>query len=88
MALPYRIVVNIKEALEMLDRVIPGINTGSTLLYAPEIKLRSSKIFTNRQLETNIKNLYVGGDAAGLSGSITGAAVTGLISARGMSSKK
>jgi len=88
MALPYRIVVNIIEALEMLDRVMPGINSGSTLLYAPEIKLRSSKIFTNRYLETNIKNLHVGGDAAGLSGSITGAAVTGLISARGICSKK
>jgi uncharacterized FAD-dependent dehydrogenase len=88
MALPYRIVVNLKEALETLDRVMPGINSGSTLLYAPEIKLRSSKIFTNRHLETNIKNLYVGGDASGLSGSITGAAVTGLISARNMALKK
>lgn len=82
MALPYRNVVNLKEAIIMLDRVMPGLNSGATLLYAPEIKLRASKIKTNKYLETNIKNLHVGGDAAGLSGSITGAAVTGLIAGR------
>ena len=86
MALPYRNVVNLKEAIGMLDRVMPGLNSGATLLYAPEIKLRASKIKTNKHLETNIKNLYVGGDAAGLSGSITGAAVTGLIAGRHLSS--
>jgi len=84
MALPHRNVVNLKEAIEMLDRVMPGLNSGATLLYAPEIKLRASKIKTSKDLQTNIKNLFVGGDAAGLSGSITGAAVTGLIAGRGM----
>lgn len=84
MALPYRIMVNLKEALEILDGVMPGINSGSTLLYAPEIKLRSSKIETDKYLETKIKGLFVAGDAAGLSGSITGAAVTGIIAARGV----
>jgi hypothetical protein len=84
MALPYRIVQNIKEALVTLDKVMPGINSGSTLLYAPEVKFRSSKISTNKRLETKIKGLYVAGDGAGLSGSITGAAVTGLLFARGI----
>ncbi|MBM3208900.1 FAD-dependent oxidoreductase [Candidatus Shapirobacteria bacterium] len=87
MALPYRIVVNIKEALDNLDQVMPGLNSGSTLLYAPEIKLRSSKIETSNNLETNIGGLFVAGDAAGLSGSITGAAVTGLVAGRGMLNK-
>jgi uncharacterized protein len=84
MALPHRIVKNILEGLEILDRVMPGINGGSTLLYAPEVKFRSSKIETNKKLETSIKGLHVAGDAAGLSGSITGAAVTGVMAARGM----
>jgi hypothetical protein len=84
MALPYRIVQNIKEALVTLDKVMPGINSGSTLLYAPEVKFRSSKISTKKNLETSIKGLYVAGDGAGLSGSITGAAVTGLLFARGI----
>lgn len=84
MALPYRIVLNIVEGLEILDKVMPGINSGSTLLYAPEVKFRSSKVKTNKNLQTSIKGLYVAGDGAGLSGSITGAAVTGVIAARGI----
>jgi uncharacterized FAD-dependent dehydrogenase len=82
MALPHRIVTNIVEGLEMLDKVMPGINSGSTLLYAPEIKLRSSKIKTTKGLESNMKNVYVAGDGAGVSGNIVGAAATGVIAAR------
>lgn len=84
MGLPHRIVTNIIEGLEILDKVMPGINAGSTLLYAPEVKFRSSKIQTEKTLETSLKGLFVAGDAAGLSGSITGAAVTGIMAARGM----
>ncbi len=84
MALPHRIVRNIMEGLEMLDQVLPGINSGHTLLYAPEIKLRSSKIQTDKYLQTEIKGLYVAGDGAGVSGNITGAAATGIIAAQGV----
>jgi len=84
MALPHRIVKNIMEGLEMLDAVLPGINSGHTLLYAPEIKLRSSKIQTDKNLQTEIKGLYVAGDGAGVSGNITGAAATGIIAAEGI----
>ena len=84
MALPHRAVTNILEGLEILDRVMPGINSGSTLLYAPEVKFRSSRVSTNKSMETNLKGVYVAGDAAGLSGSITGAAVTGIMAARGI----
>ncbi|MBN1331323.1 FAD-dependent oxidoreductase [Candidatus Dojkabacteria bacterium] len=84
MALPHRIVVNILEGLEKLEKVMPGINSGSTLLYAPEVKYRGSKIITNNNLETKIKNLFVAGDGAGVSGNIIGAAVTGVMAARGM----
>jgi len=84
MALPHRIVVNIVEGLDILNLVMPGINSGSTLLYAPEVKFRSSKTKTDKDMETSIKGLYVAGDGAGLSGSITGAAVTGVMAARGM----
>lgn len=84
MALPHRIVKNITEGLAMLDEVLPGINSGHTLLYAPEIKLRSSKITTDKHLQTEIKGLYVAGDGAGVAGSITGAAASGLIAAQGI----
>jgi uncharacterized FAD-dependent dehydrogenase len=82
MALPHRTVTNILEGFEKLDEVMPGINSGSTLLYAPEVKFRSSRIKTERGLLTEIVNLHVAGDAAGVSGSITGAAATGIIAAR------
>jgi uncharacterized FAD-dependent dehydrogenase len=84
MALPHRIVTDILEGLERLDRVMPGINSGSTLLYAPEVKFRSSKVKTNAAMETTVKNIFVAGDASGMSGTITGAAATGIMAARGI----
>ncbi|HBC73183.1 MAG: NAD(FAD)-utilizing dehydrogenase [Candidatus Amesbacteria bacterium GW2011_GWB1_47_19] len=84
MALPHRIVTNIIEGLEKLDEVMPGINSGSTLLYAPEVKFRSSKVTTKPDMQTSVPNVYVAGDASGLSGTITGAAATGIMAARGI----
>ncbi len=87
MALPHRIVTDLLEGLEKLDHVMPGINSGSTLLYAPEVKFRSSKVKTNNGMETTIKNVFVAGDASGMSGTITGAAATGLMAAKGILGK-
>jgi uncharacterized FAD-dependent dehydrogenase len=84
MALPYRIVTDILEGLEKLDEVMPGINDGSTLLYAPEVKFRSSKVTTTPDMQTTLGGVYVAGDASGLSGTITGAGATGIMAARGM----
>lgn len=84
MSMPYRVVKNIIEGIEMLDKVLPGLNADSTFLYAPEVKFRSNKIETNKNLETKIKGFYVAGDGAGVAGNIVGAAVTGIISARGI----
>lgn len=88
MALPHRTVTNIIEGLEKLDRVMPGINSGDTLLYAPEVKFRSSRVETTPEMETTIPGVYVAGDASGMSGSITGAAATGLMAAKGILDKK
>ncbi len=84
MALPYRLVKNILEALDILNGVLPGINAGWNFLYAPEIKLRGSRIRTNKFLETELAGLFVAGDGAGVSGNIVGAAATGIIAARGI----
>jgi len=84
MALPHRIVTDILEGLEKLDLVMPGINSGSTLLYAPEVKFRSSKVKTTPGMETTVKGVFVAGDASGLSGTITGAAATGMMAAQGI----
>jgi len=84
MAYPSRLVKDLLEGLEMLDRVMPGVSSDSTLLYAPEIKFYAMRIQTNQQLRTAIPNLYVAGDGSGVSRGIVGAAATGIIAARGI----
>jgi uncharacterized FAD-dependent dehydrogenase len=84
MALPHRIVTDILEGLEQLDKAMPGINSGSTLLYAPEVKFRSTKVKADSNMQANIKNLFIAGDASGMAGSITGAAATGIMAADGI----
>jgi len=68
----------------MLDKVIPGIYSNSTLIYAPEIKFYAMKFETDRNLRTKIENLFVAGDGAGVSRGIVGAAATGIIAAKGI----
>jgi len=82
MAYPYRVVVNIIEALKRLDIIMPGVASQQTLLYAPEIKFYSIRARVTRELETNIKNVFVAGDGAGLSRGMNVAAATGVIAAR------
>lgn len=84
MAYPRRVVNDLLEGLEMLDRVMPGIYSDSTLLYGPEIKFYAMRISTGNQLCTKIPNLFVAGDGAGVSRGIVGAAATGLLATRGI----
>ncbi|MFP3950987.1 MAG: NAD(P)/FAD-dependent oxidoreductase [Candidatus Bathyarchaeia archaeon] len=84
MAYPKRIITDLLEGLEMLDRVMPGINTDSTLVYAPEIKFYAMRIKTDDDLRTSIPDLYVAGDGAGVSRGIIGAAATGMVAAGGI----
>jgi hypothetical protein len=84
MALPHRIVANLVESLETLDKVIPGVASDSTLLYAPEIKFYSMRIQVNDRLETSIPGLFVAGDGTGLSRDIVNASATGILAGRGM----
>ncbi|NHI93665.1 MAG: FAD-dependent oxidoreductase [Candidatus Lokiarchaeota archaeon] len=87
MALPHRIFVDIIESIEKLDHILPGLNSSSTLLYAPEIKYSAKRVITNNFLETSVPNLFVAGDGAGLTRGIVAAAVTGLIAAEGILKK-
>ena len=82
MALPQRIVVNLLEAIERLDRVIPGLSADSTLIYAPEIKFYDTRYAIQDGMETKLPGFYVAGDASGHSRGIVFAAVTGIYAAR------
>ncbi len=88
MALPHRIVTDIIEGLEVLNEIIPGVASDSTLLYAPEVKFYSMQVMVNRDMESTVRNLFAAGDGAGLSRDIVNAAATGVIAARGILKKK
>jgi uncharacterized FAD-dependent dehydrogenase len=87
MALPHRIVTDIREGLDVLNEIIPGVASDSTLLYAPEIKFYSMQVIVNRDMESSVKNLFAAGDGAGLSRDIVNAAATGVIAGRGILKK-
>ena len=82
LVLPHRIISNILEGLETLDKIIPGVANDDTLLYGPEIKFFSNEIETNNQFKLETDNIYFIGDGAGKAGNIVTAAATGLIAAR------
>ena len=82
LVLPHRIILNIIEGLEQLDKIIPGVNNDETLLYGPEIKFFSNEITTNSDFKIDNYNMYFIGDGAGKAGNIVIAAATGLVSAR------
>jgi len=88
MALPHRVVEDILEGLEKLSKVIPGVDEDSTLLYAPEIKYYATRFKTDSRMQSNVKNLYLAGDGAGLSRDIVNASATGLLAADGVLKKK
>ncbi len=82
LVLPHRIIKNILEGLETLDKIIPGVNNGETLLYGPEIKFFSNEIDTDNNMKLENEDIYFVGDGAGKAGNIVTAAATGLIAAR------
>ena len=88
LVLPHRIITNIIEGLETLDKIIPGINNDETLLYGPEIKFFSNEITTNNKFKLEDKNIYFIGDGAGKAGNIVVAASNGLVAARDILERK
>ena len=82
LVMPHRIITNILEGLETLDKIIPGINNDDTLLYGPEIKFFSNEIETDNNFKLKKDNIYFIGDGAGKAGNIVTAAATGLVAAR------
>ncbi|HAB66142.1 MAG TPA: FAD-dependent oxidoreductase [Firmicutes bacterium] len=82
LVLPHRIITNILEGLETLNKIIPGVANDDTLLYGPEIKFFSNEIETDNNFKLKNNNIYFIGDGAGKAGNIVTAAATGLVAAR------
>ncbi len=81
-ALPYRYISDIKEMLQAMDKVTPGLYSKHTLLYGVEVKFYSSRLELNENLETKITNLFAAGDGAGVTRGLIQSSVSGVIVAR------
>jgi hypothetical protein len=81
-ALPYRHLSSIMEMLDALDRLCPGVADMGTLLYGVEVKFYSSRVKVRTSLETQVTNLYVAEDGAGITRGLMQASVSGVLVAR------
>lgn len=80
--LPYRYLSDIREMLQALDVIAPGIHSRDTLLYGIEVKFYSSKLQLSNCLETKIRNLFTAGDGAGVTRGLIQASASGVIVAK------
>lgn len=79
---PYRIMLDIKEMIEALDTVFPGLASDETLLYGVEVKFYSNSIIMDRRFETKYRGLYAGGDGAGVTRGLVQASINGILLGR------
>ena len=81
-AMPYRTMVSILNFIEEADTVVPGFASEETLLYSPELKFYSNRVSMDKDLKTNVKNLYCLGDSSGWTRGLMMASVMGVYMAR------
>jgi uncharacterized FAD-dependent dehydrogenase len=79
--LPYRHLKSIIEMLEALDRITSGIFSRHTLLYGVEVKFYTNRVKISPTLETDIKNLFLIGDGAGITRGLMQASISGILAA-------
>jgi uncharacterized FAD-dependent dehydrogenase len=80
--LPYRYLKDIIEMLEILDNLTPGIYSRHTLLYGVEVKFYSHRIKLSKHLESEVKNLFIAGDGAGISRGLVQASISGIVAGK------
>ena len=80
--LPYRYLSDIREMLQALDKLAPGLHSRDTLLYGIEVKFYSSRLQLSNTLETKIHNLFTIGDGAGVTRGLIQASASGMIASR------
>jgi uncharacterized FAD-dependent dehydrogenase len=86
--IPYRYLSDIIEMLEALDKLAPGVNSRHTLLYGVEVKFYSMRPALSARLESEIKNLFMVGDGAGVSRGLVQASGSGVVAAREILNRK
>ncbi len=78
LVIPYRILLDIKEMIEALDTIVPGVAGNETLLYGVEVKFYSNIIHIDQYFQSNILNLFVAGDGAGITRGLMQAGANGI----------
>ncbi|MBQ8293255.1 MAG: NAD(P)/FAD-dependent oxidoreductase [Bacilli bacterium] len=87
LVLPYNVMKSLIEMVEALNYVTPGIASDHTLFYGVEAKFYSDRPLVDNNFETQIKNLYVGGDGAGITRGLAQAGANGVKIARSIINK-
>lgn len=83
LVLPHRILMDIMEMIKSLDKVSPGLASDETLLYGVEVKFYSNILKVDQSFRSqSVKNLYFGGDGAGITRGLMQASVNGVLMAR------
>ena len=83
LVLPHRILFDIIEMIKSLDKVSPGLASDETLLYGVEVKFYSNIVKVDQTFQSpSVKNLFFGGDGAGITRGLMQASVNGVLIAR------
>ena len=80
--LPFRQLSGVREMIDALDELSPGVASRHTLLYGVEVKFYSSRQEVTPELETAIPGLFAIGDGSGITRGLVQASASGLIAAR------
>jgi len=82
--IPHRYLELIKEKLQAMDEIAPGINSAHTILYFPEFKFYSVQVIADPEkgFETEISGLRVIGDGGGRTRGLVQSSMEGIIAAR------
>ncbi len=88
LALPYNTLASIREMIEKLNMVTPGVASPHTLLYGVEAKFYSARPKMNDHFESPIHNLYFAGDGAGLTRGLAQSSASGVHVARAIIDKE
>ena len=88
LAMPSKIMRSLWASMKLLDNIVPGILSPSTILYYPELKYYANRpSFINKSFKVK-DNIYMIGDGAGTSRGITAAWASGIRAAQGILEEK
>ena len=80
--IPYPHLIEIIEMLQAMDKLAPGVSSHHTLLYEVKVKFYSCRPQLSPSLETEISNMFIAGDGAGISRGLIETSASGVVATR------